>query len=755
MRDGNDRRGEVMHLPIVRPQEDHALTVYDPYLNPYTPDDEIDLREIWRTLVKYRWTIFTFLGVVLVTTAIATLLMRPVYKATSVVEVRPDSRGIVKFQNVEETNPQPREYIETQANILRSQSVARAVIDKLDLEKNPEIGGAREQRGFLNGIKQLFSVFGSDPPATDRLADRESRMSALTNFLDRLSVSAVRHSNLFQVSFESFDPELSARVANAVVTEYMRLNEDRRFNSTSGAKAFLEKEIKRVQAKLESSEKDLTEFARKYQVVDLEEKSNIVTTRLTELNTSLTQVQSDRIAAEALYEQAQQGNIDALPAVLDEEMIKNLKSEYTRLQGEYFKLSRIYKDAYPKLQQVKAEMQQAKASLDAETQKLIASLKVNYEQLTKKEKLLEQALEKQKAALLDLKDRSVQYNILKREWETNKQLYSGLLERMKEVGVAAGMELNNVSVIDKAAVPVRPDSPNLLLNASLAAVLGLMGGVGLAFLLAYLDNTVRTPEELERALRLASFGMVPKVDVKELPEGLSLDLLSHQRRESELSEAFRSIRTSLMFSSPEGAPKTLLITSATASEGKSTSAINLALVLAQNNNRVLLVDGDLRKPRLHKVFSVPSSPGLSEHLVGEHHHAVHDTGVPNLALMAAGVLPPNPAELLSSSNMDVFLKAMGEMYDYVILDAPPILGLADAIIASTKVKGTVLVVSAGVVSKDALREAVKRMRGVRAPLVGGILNMVDINSSEYGYYNRYYYSYKSGEQKQGKRAAVS
>ncbi|MEE8428536.1 MAG: polysaccharide biosynthesis tyrosine autokinase, partial [Gammaproteobacteria bacterium] len=343
----------------------------------------------------------------------------------------------------------------------------------------------------------------------------------------------------------------------------------------------------------------------------------------------------------------------------------------------------------------------------------------------------------------NLQDRAIQYNILKREWETNKQLYSGLLERMKEVGVAAGMELNNISIIDRAVIPVAPYKPKLRSNVSVAGLLGLMGGLGLAFLLAYLDNTLRTPEELEKVLGLSSLGMVPKADPKELSEVTSLDLVSHQERDSELSEAFRSIRTSLMFSSPQGPPKTLLVTSATPSEGKSMNAANLAVVLAQNNAAVLLVDSDLRKPRIHRIFGKPLSPGLTEHLVGKRQNTIHDTEIPNLSVISAGTLPPNPAELLGSTSMDTFLNVMSDMFDYVILDSAPILGLADSVITSTKVKGTLLTVNASTTSKHAVREAVKRLRNVQAPLLGAVLNMVDMSSNEYGYYCNYYYSYKT------------
>lgn len=455
-----------------------------------------------------------------------------------------------------------------------------------------------------------------------------------------------------------------------------------------------------------------------------------------------------------MYRQARNADIGSLPAVLQNELIATLKQNYAQLRSEYARLSQTYKPKYPRMQELQKQIDDVRRNLNQEIGNLVASLKVNYDQLSNREQLLEQAVDQQKAQLLSLQDRAIQYNILKREWETNRQLYSGLLERMKEVGVAAGMERDNAAVIDKAMVPLAPFEPSLSRNVAIAGVLGLMGGIGLAFLLAFLDNTVRTPEEIERLVHLPSLGLVPRVDPKSLSQGMVLELLAEQQRDKDLSEAFRSIRTSLMFATPGGAPKVLMITSASQSEGKSTSVVNLGIVLAQTGASVLLVDADLRVPRLHKIFSVPRGPGVTEYLVRGELDEFYPTGIDNLALLTAGTPPPNPAELLSATAMDRLLEELSRRFDYVIVDSAPVLGLADTVVLSTKVQGVLLVSAAGQVGKGALREAVKRMKAVRAPLVGSMLNLIEPNSSEYGYYNRYYYNYGSAERKKlGSKAA--
>ena len=734
------------------------IAMYDPKQNSMESDDAIDLLSLWRVIKKYKWTVLAFFLLITCTTAILTLLMRPIYTATALIEVKPDRGSMVKFQNIETETVDTTQFLETQANIMMSKAVAEAVISKLDLESDPEINGNLRQRGIGSGIKQFFGYFlnlkadeiNEIEVVDDGLVKESQR---LNNFTERMSVKPVKQSYLFKVSFNSFNPHLSADVANTAVDEFVRLNVDRRINSSSGAKSFLQREIEKVQAKLESSEKELTEYARDNQIVDVEDKNNILNTRLSDISSQITVVANERVAAESLYEQAQTSEkLDSISLVLANKLVQDYKSEQAILQAEYFKLSRIFKPAYPKLVQLRSQQDELDKLINAETLRIVEGIKKNYEQLQEKERKLEIALSNQKQQILNLQDRSIQYNILKRQWETNKELYTGLLERIKEVGVAAGMELNNISIVDKARVPINHSKPDLKFNLTLASALGLFGGIALAFLLNLLNNTVRTVEEFENLTHLPCLGVLPmgqqsvkskkEKQSKQLPQE-AMELIVMQNKTDSLSEAFRSIRTSLMFSSAQGVPKSLQITSSGPSEGKTTVSCNLASVLSANGSKVLLIDCDLRKPRVHKVFKIPSAPGLTDMLInGFDNSKVHKLSDQEVYVMPSGVLPPNPAELLGSNEMSELIAAATEQYDHVILDSAPVLGIADSVVMTTKVDGVIFVSKYGEANKENLKQTVKRLRMVRAPILGGILNGIDQQSDEYDNYGRYYYQYQ-------------
>ena len=734
------------------------IAVYEPSQSAIDSDD-INLLDLWRVIKKYKWTIFAFFLLVTATTLVLTLLMRPVYSATALIEVKPDKGTMVKFQNIETETVETTQFLETQVNILKSKAIAEAVIKKLDLASNPEINGDLKQRSILTGAKGLVGYFSGLKNRGSNEQDNENKLlieetQRLDNFINRLKVNALNKSYLFQVSFESFNPKLSADITNTVIDEFVRLNIDRKIESSSGAKLFLQREIEKVQAKLESSEKTLTEYARANKIIDVEDKGNIMNERLSDLSAQITNVENERVAAETLYEQANSSeNLDSIRLVLSNELVQGYKREQATIQAEYFKLSRIFKPAYPKLVQLKSQMDELQNLINVETNRIVDGIKKNYEQLQSKENRLSQALSNQKQQILDLQDRSIQYNILKREWETNKELYKGLLERIKEVGVAAGIELNNISNVDKARVPISSSKPNYAFNLTLASAIGLFAGIVLAFLLNLLDNTIRTVEEFEGITNLPCLGVLPfsrrdKNDRKEQdndtePPSGSMELIVTQNKTDPLSEAFRSIRTSLMFSSAQGIPKSLQITSSGPGEGKTTISCNLASVLAASGHKVLLIDCDLRKPRIHKIFKIPSSPGLTEMLIDEFDiNKLHKLKDQEVYILPSGILPPNPAELLGSIEMGKLIEKAQDSFDHVILDCAPILGLADSVVMTTKVTGVVFVSKFGEVNKDVLKQAVKRLKMVRAPILGGILNGVDLKSDEYVNYGQYYYQYQ-------------
>lgn len=729
-------------FPAPQNGSSNGVAVYDPNLNASSiEDDEIDLRSLWRIVLRYKKLIGLILAVVVVTTLLITLLMRPMYTASVSLEVNTSGRSLVKFQNVENQDLGSREYISTQSKILGSAAVAREVITKIDLINNPEFNGELTQRGFLNGVKSIINIFRS----TNVKSEQDRIKSAVNIYLDRLAIAPVRNTSIIEVKFESFSPDLAAKIANAHAQAYVKLSDDRRFSSTSGAKNFLEKEISVIQAKLETSEKKLNAFARKNGVIDIEDKNNIMIERLSDLSQSLSSVQNERIDAETRNIQAKTASAQRLSVVYDDLLIKSLREEQATYKAEYFELSKIYKKKYPAMQQLQAKIDEIEANINAQASKIIGGLKTNFEQLLLRENRLKSELESLQSQLLDLQDRAVTYNILKREWEANKELYSGLLERTKEIGVAAGMELNVGSVIDSASPPNGASSPRLLLNLMIASFLGLAGGLGAAFLLAMLDNTISDVEELYQYTGIGHLGVSPEIDLGddvEFEVGSTerlkyIDTIAHHLPSDSFAESIQSVRTSLSYAKAGGFPKSIMVTSSVAGEGKSTIAINLAISCAKAGKRVIVLEADLRKSRHHKIFGVPTSPGLSDCLVGDKGEPAkqyHIEQMRNLSVVVAGSKAPNPVDLLGSAQMRQLITDYESEYDLVIVDCPPILGLADSIVMSKMVEAVLFVVAAHSTPRDAVKNSVQRLRMVGAPIIGTVFNKVQASVSGYDYY---------------------
>jgi succinoglycan biosynthesis transport protein ExoP len=696
------------------------------------PGEEIDLRRVWRVVCRERRTIAAAAALLLMTSLLASVLARPVYRSTALVEVRPHSRGVIRLRGMEGLSAaQHRDFLETQFRIIRSKSVAGSTLNRVGLAEVPEFAEAAAVRGVGARLTALWlRLRGAAPPQGQDGTSELARAALIDVFLDHLTVRPVRDSTLVEVSFDSRDPQLATRVVNALVEEYIRLGEERRFASIAASREFLQGELANARSRLELSERELNEFARKHDIVDVGDSMTLASSRVGELSSELSAIVGRRIQAESAHRQLAAAAASQSAPILSSELIQKLKDERAQLSAEYARLSGIYLEEYPPLVQLGAKLRDLDTQLAAETDNVAASLSNEYERSTRAEQLLRSELEREKQALAEVKERAVEHGILKREWETSRQVYVSLLEQLKEMDITAGLDSDQIAVIDRAALPAQPHRPRPLLNAALALLVGLGLGVAAAFLREYLDEGIRTADELESATGLASLGVVPKAERGQFQERYLGE--AYARFPDAISESLRAVRTNLIFSVRASEARVLQITSALPGEGKTSTAATLAVLLAHAGFRVLLIDADLRRPRVHEVFGLAREPGLSDLLSGAIEGVLHKSPVRGLSVIPAGSPVIDPVEVLSALDPRRLQAGAPGPYDFVLVDSAPVLGLADSVVIATKVDAVLLVVSAEDSVRGALGAAVKHLRLVRAPLLGAVLNKAEREGLGYG-----------------------
>jgi len=701
-----------------------------------TDPDEIDLLAYWHILVKRRRLIAGVLAGVVAVALLLTLMTQPMYRASALMQVEKEGPPIVATQGAmpfyDGWDP---EFLTTQYELLRSRALAERVANEMNLTAETLQG--------LNDPGWLGRVIGLLRPAPKAKAEDANRPQSSEALLQQatgiiqggLSVDPIKQSRLVRLSFDSPDPAFSARVVNAVAEGFIASSLERRMGTTSYAKTFLEDQLAQTKGKLEESERKLVEFAQKEGLVNTgAEGTSLATQNLTELNGLLAEAQSQRIRAQSRWRQASGGG--ALPAeMLGTSSVGILQQQRAGLEGQYQQKLQTFKPDYPEMVQLKAQIDAINREIGAEMGRLRASVKAEYDAANANEGMLKAQIANVRGEALDTDSRSITYNILKREADTNRQMYDSLLQRFKEVGAAGDVRTNNISIIDRAQGGFR-FKPNLFKNLAMGLLAGLLLGILLAFGLEFLDDTLKTPEDLEQKLRLAVLGVIPKLGPK-----VSLANVSNDPRSS-FSEAYRSVRTALQFATDHGVPRSLLVTSPSPGEGKSTTALSLARNFAQLGKRVLLIEADLRNPSLHKTLGIKSEAGLSNLLSGANSLAdvTLATEEERLSVILAGPLPPNPAELLSGSKFISMLTVACERYDQVIIDGPPVLGLADSPILSNAVEGTLLVVTSGKTRIATAQQALKRLLAARGRIVGALLTKYDQKAAgyrqdfQYGYY---------------------
>lgn len=560
-------------------------------------------------------------------------------------------------------------------------------------------------------------------------------------------MSPIRNSRLVDVKFSSTDPRFAARVAQGLADSYIALNLEYRFNTSREATDFLGRQLAEQRKAVEASEGALLRYREQTDSVSLEDKQNIVVQKLTELNAAVTRAKTERLQKEAAYNQivAIQGDraaLDAFPAILSNSFIQQLKGELSTLQRQQASLGEKYGEKHQEMIRIRSAIEQTEAKLQGEIGKVVQALRNDYQAAQANERSLVGALQQQEAEAMELSRKGIDYGSLQRDAATNRQMYESLLQRAKETGVAGELKASNIRVVDPATVPRSPVSPRKSLNLLLALFGGGIFAVGLAFFFEYLDNRVKSPEEIKNYLGLPFLGLVPAIKDKDHAE----DALLHRGVSHQFAEAFRTVRTNVLFSLAEGSGgRSVVVTSTAPREGKTLVASNLSIALAQAGQRVLLVDADMRKPRVHEVFGAKQAPGLSNVLVGnaKASESVKRGPVENLWLLPAGVHPPNPAELLNSRRFKDFLATLEEHFDWVIVDSPPVMAVSDPAVIAHLADGVIYVVGAEQTSKYAASAALEQLDGAKAKFLGGILNRVNLQRNSY-YYSHYYRRSYSG-----------
>ncbi|NWF75700.1 MAG: polysaccharide biosynthesis tyrosine autokinase [Nitrospirae bacterium] len=714
-----------------------------------TKEEEVHLRDYLSVIIRRRWILITFLIAVVTTVTIGTFLAKPKYKSTITIKIDKENPNILSFKDVVGLERVEEDYYQTQYKILKSRNLAKRVIRSLRLNEHPEFVSPQKIEAHASEANSGQLLKQIDP-----LEDGISS-GVIDTFLKKVEVSPLQKSRLVNVSFISYDPELSANVSNAIGEAFIELNIESKFEATHQARAWLEKQLETMKAKVEQAEEKLNEYAAKNEIIFIEktdeqgkgtQSENIVTKKLSELSSELTEATSDRISKEALYKEIRSDDPESSSVIMNNPLILELKKTLATLESEYNEQLKVYKQDYPKMVRLKEQITQIKKKIDTESRKLITSIRKDYEVAVKRENQLKATLESQKNKALDLNQRIIQYQILKREADTNKELYNGLLQRLKETGVSASLTASNIQLLDKAEIPKSPYKPNKKLNIMLSLVVGLLGGIGLAFFTEYLDNTIKTPEDIEKRVSLPPLGFIP--DYSDKKENLAIEYVAHEKANSPIAEAYRSIKTFLLLSTGGKPPRIIMITSPIREDGKTTTAINTAISLTKSDAKVVLIDADMRRPRIHGIFSNSSKIGLSTFLSGNiefGNDLIQKSYIENLYIIPSGPVPPNPAELLSSYRFRELLQALYSIYNFVVIDTPPVIGISDPLIISQSVDGVVMVVRSGKTPKEAAHEARRLLLGVNAKILGVVLNSINQSEMRYSHYYHYYKHYYSNE----------
>lgn len=687
------------------------------------------LAMLWGAILKHKWIIALIVGSALLVGLGSALLTTPLYTADTKIQIDRESAKVFEVEGMIPAEAMTgNEFLDTQIGLLESQSLAKKVVQSLKL---------RDNATFLE-------MAGVDPDEV-RTMNAGALERQLTKTLSKnTAVKQEGLSRIVVISVTTPDPQLSAKLSNAFADNFISSSLERRYESSAYARRFLEDRLRVTKERLEQSEKELVAYAAKAGIVNVAQNTpsgdaavqSLTASDLAATNSARALAQAERIKAEQRWHQARSTPLLSLPEALADPTVQNLRQQRAMLSAQYQERLKVYRPDFPDMQQLQAQIDEIDRQLNSVGAAILASIRSRYEIALRQEQSFNSQVGSLKGSFNDLRERNIQYTILQREVDTNRTLYDGLLQRYKEVGVAGGVGNNNVSIVDRATQPERPSSPRLMINLIIALAIGMAVAAAVTLVLELMDESIRTPDDVSSKLGLPLIGVVP-----ELEKGITPNVALNDPR-SALSEAYSSVRTSLQFATVDGLPPNLLITSSRPAEGKSTSALAIARSFAYLGMRVLLVDADLRNPSVHRVLGIENSEGLSNYLTGAELEAVvQSSDYAGLSVMPCGPLPPNPSELLAGPRFSELLREARNHFDLLIIDGPPVIGLADAPTLASKTAATLLVIQATGARRSVVRIATARLLQARAKLLGALLTRFNAQNVGYGYSYAYTYEY--------------
>jgi len=747
---------------------------------------EIDLMALWRIFLKRRWVVVTFVLLTVVISAILSFTATPIYQATATILIQNQRSSGMSIEELFNERGYGSDfqgvYFHTQLELLRSRSLGERVAKKLNLANRPDFQKrAMTPMGLLRSIKNIVTLkwlrSPRKPPAGEQtqsegLAEERNAMLA-AQVIGQVRTDVVEQTGLVNVRYQSPSPVLAAEIVNTLVDEYYNYSIETRYEATQQASEFLSEQIAQLRDDLGVKERELQKYGQEKNLMVLDNSQDTVVGKFAEMNNSYTTAQINRVKKEAALKELREFNVDTISNSqrVNSPTVASLLGGYLQSKSEYQEKLKLYRESYPEMQRIKGRMDSQRSELQNEIKNAIAAAESEYRTAIQEESSLRNLMENQKQNVLSTNSNKILYNALKIEVDNMRTLLAFLVSKQNETQVTArisGQRTSNIRIVDKALVPQRPISPNIRKNLTMALLLGLFLGLGLAFGVEFIDTSIKSPEDVEKLSGLPSLGIVPTFHMDGSQKNLYLDYYTYSPRHKQLkdpikegekapielinhfypnlavSEAYRTIRTSILFSHTDrNAFKVITFTSAFPQEGKSTTTTNIAVSFAQLGDKILLIDADLRRPRLHRIFKQRNVQGLSSLLTGRTQlkDTIQKTFVDNLWLMSSGPIPPNPAELLNSAKMRQLVDQLKENFNYIFIDSPPLLFVSDATILSALSDSTVIVLRPEKAHRKPFLSTIAEVKKAKAHIIGVIFNDVNYKKSIYSY-DHYKYHYR-------------